>query len=285
MDQDIRALQEELRKLRHDLTIVDRKVEEQVKHQLVYPVDANSQSVYDNLFDVRLKSVLMDTLWKRVFRWYEPFDSLDNWDVSSDVLPGAIPFGGTLWIETAAVANDEQWAARLNLNRNTSNTFDRDSYMRIGVMFKGDDPETNSQYYMTVGDHLIDERNFYGFKVANGSLYGVISAAGKAGELMTKRLATIKNFDGPLEPLETYLLEARYYAGVKVDFFVTVNANGLPAKVASVPIASLRSPINIPAELTFDTPYIFSFSALTRSAETKVLSVFDLDYIQKLEVQ
>lgn len=271
-----------MRKLRQDLTVVRSETAEQRKHQLDYAVDKNTQSVVEKVIDNRLKTVLYNNLWRRVFRWYEPWDSIDNWSIfGTNTRLGDPPFMGALIVETDAIAADQAYAARLLTNFNVVNSFDFDSSFRVSFYFKlGPD---NAVYYLTVGDHLIDARNFYGFKIIDGEIYGVISNGGVAAEIITtKSLGTVTNID---VTNESYLLEARYQAGVKVEFLVTINRFGIRSKMSSTVIANIPSPINTPAMLNpIDTPFIFSFSATTSDAVAKNIYLLDLDYIQRLEL-
>lgn len=230
---------------------------------------------------MRLKSILYETLWKRVFRWYEPFSSLDNWPGT-----GAHLESGGVFLTTAATPGDEAQIRRMNWNRNTTNTFDRNSSVRFSPLFIGQTTDQSGVYYLTVGDSRASEQGkYYGFKVENGGIYGVVSAGGRTKEIVTARILTAKHATDDLTFQETYLFEARYYAGVKVDFFVTVNPNGVPAKVTSVPQASLRSPINIPSELTMKPQAMFTLSAKTYNNEYRLMGVSDIDYIGQLDFQ
>jgi len=285
-DQDTRALQEELRKLQQDFAFTKKEVADLKNNQLRYPVDANTQRIIDGLVDTRLKSILYDTLWRKTFHWYEPFDAIDNWDAVNTVVDPLAT--GAAIMTTAGTTGSFATLARRLLNYSAVNPFDYDSSFRVSFYIK-QGPES-STYLLVVGDGITGaagiSQNFYGFTIEDGKLYGIITKGdGTDTWTLTNQLATIKNKD---TSGESYVLEARYYTGVKVDFFVTVYPQSTTqvSQLSSVPVATLRSTIPRPSFLNVqDTPYVFSFIAGTKEDVVKDLYLHDLNYIQRLDLQ
>ena len=281
-EQDTLALQEELRKLRQDVAFARTEIRNLQQNQLRFPVDSPTQTTVNGLIDTRLNSILYNTLWKKTFHWYEPWDAISGWE---QIIPGAgtitlLP--GAVELKTAAAAGDAVIFAKKSLNYSVVNPTGYDSSFRISFLLK--DTPASSIISLSAGDAFTAGNNYYGFVIKNGNIYGEIAAGSPSNQFSnTNLLGTVTNWD---ETGEIYVLEARYYAGVKVDFFITVTKQGVAGALSSVPVATIPSTISIPSYVNVkNLPYTFTFALGTDDAAAKVVWLLDLDYIQRLTVQ
>lgn len=219
--------------------------------------DITSQVISDRILDI---------VWNDYFYYYTGFESEDAWDVVSEASP-AVTSGG-LTLQTTNTNNNQSYGLRsLGALGSKQITFDQESRFKTSLMFGVDSPSTNVDYSLSIGSGInTSVASHYGFRVESGSLKG-ISADGTTESEIT--LMSISGGDGM--QVFPYLLEARYFPGKRIDFYVSDSGSDV-LKLRGVKTTNLPD--------IYDTGNI-SIDLFTRTTDVKQAIVGFVEYIQR----
>lgn len=251
-DATIRDLQQRIAKLEQDAARKSQR-------QLEYPLDKNSIDTVSRASDAFLLDKVFNLLWQKTFRWTTRFESLDGFTVvnagysgsgdNSVVLTTTAAIPGTASVRKQCVYDDEfsfAYTSRLRTSFQVGQVTSQTGNILVGI--NGD--------------------NHYGFTITDGTLKGA------SGNTTTSTTVSLQSISANV----TYDLEARYYPGRKVDFFVD-----------GVRRASITDTTKLPETLavgggpiTNFFPMIFSLDNGTAVART--LSFSNWDYFQALNI-
>jgi hypothetical protein len=211
------------------------------------------------------EDTVMDLIWKKMFHWETFFESLDGFTLS-DNPPTLNPYqvifvtkpvsGNTVYLQKYAA-----WQGVATLSEK--------SYFRTSIILPADTvAEGNYTAYITVGNSLSPTGSgFYGFKIMNNALYGVVSKNGVSAE---QTVALLQGMTG-----RVYHLEARYYPGARVSFLVN------PSVDAQAPLGeiALMGSLSSGANQT-----LMTMKLATDDTQQKALQVSYFEYLQRRNV-
>lgn len=198
---DIRALEAELRNLRQDLTITQRKVDTLGGNQLRYPLDKETASVLKK----NLHDQLTDELWDLDARRYMRYSSAFEYVNLTGVEDGSPDSYGWFVLNPADFVASYRGVQILTgattgdfneLYKGISSTGVEIYYFnraRLRFIFNWNTaPLSPATMYLTLG--RIDEGQYWGFKVvttgAGAEVYGVAYSENSAGSLVTRGIAS-----------------------------------------------------------------------------------------------
>ncbi len=204
---------------------------------------------------------IFDVVWKKTFHWITFFESLDGYTKD----------GATLDAYQVLLATKAQAGARAYIQKSAAwqglATFSERSYFRTSITMPKETTAAK-QYvaYLTVGNPLgAGATEYYGFKINDGSLYGVASSLGAATE---KQVLLASMTDA------IYNLETRYVPGKDIQFFVNPSVVNQSPK-GTLPAVTLSSGVNT---------MLFTASIETKNAVQKALQFSYFEYFQRRSI-
>jgi hypothetical protein len=129
---------------------------------------------------------------------------------------------GYFKLTTSAAINDSVETQRIIALPLAANTFDRNRHFRVAVMLPNN---TTNTVYVICGQ--LAGNNFFGFKIINGAVYGVSYKSGQSEQTVNLGV-TMSN------SVQT-ILEARLYAGSKIEFYINNFLYGTFTTTAQIP--------------------------------------------------
>lgn len=226
--------------------------------QLTYPLDPNSVVAVEKASDTFLYTKIFDLVWKKLFHYYTDFESLDGFLVTGTA--GHTGDGGTIYLATTAVSGNTTKLQRAS-GYNGLITFSQPSNFRTTFY---SDPWSSETVYVTIGFRdSATVGNYYGFKIHNGSIYGISSNAGTNNETSIL-LSTIAD--------DNYIgLEARFIPSDSVQFLLN-----------SVEKGRLTSGLPKPTGSANNKFYEITLTTNTTAERSLVLSHFE--YLQRRNI-
>lgn len=228
----------------------------QVKNErkpIAIPIDTITRKSLDSV----VLDDMFDGVWNKIFYHQTFFESLDGWNSTNNPSGSTTIFPSDIQLTTAASANATMLLAKSPLVAGILN-FTKDSGFRTTIYFASG-ALSNSVIDFVVGGVGSLNPN-YGFQINNGVVYGRTknssSTASGSAELMT------------LSDARGYKLEARFYSGSKVSFFVDGIEKGSLSRILPAGTAS-----------TLGIPQVF-FKTTNSSAKTINLSNFEFIQIR-----
>ena len=245
-------------KLEKEILELKQQINQSQNNQLVYPLDDNSKEVINKTIDEFLKDKIFDLVWKKLTHWFLAFESLDGYtqsnsagsSISIDGNDVVLLTGGTSG-NFSTLTKDPFWQGLL--------TFSQQSNMRSSFILAdgGGGSISNFTFYMTIGNATADNK-YYGFKIANGNLYGVTSDGTTENSVLLQTIAFS----------QTYNIEARYTPSEKVIFFVNAVEKGVSGS-------------NIPTTNSTTASAQFMYIKITTNENvSKTLQVSYFEYLQ-----
>ena len=179
----------------------------QKENQIKTPEISNESLVRMLALDSNFTDLLIQRVWRQMFTWATFFESLDGFTNASS--GGSISIDGTdITLNSSATSGKYARLVKQPSWQGVS-TFYAKNMFRTAVTFNSN---TNQEAYLVFGSL---SNKYYGFKVVNGTLYGVVNdgSTETTVELQSISASTVYN------------LEAVYYPKDKVVFYV--NAGGI----------------------------------------------------------
>ena len=201
-------MQEEINRLKQDIADLRSDIEN-AKVELEYPMDSQSLSTLKQVFPGILDEQLYQAM-KRIIWWQTYFETKDGFTTTGtatvnaddiDLVTGAVS-GNSASIEKIA-----SWQGLFS--------FGRKSMMRTAFNLSS---VTAVTAYMVVGSASGDgvpAGSYYGFKVVNSTLYGVVKDGTTEATVSLMTITT-----------DTYSLQAEYIPGQSVVFTVNTVQRG-----------------------------------------------------------
>lgn len=214
-------------------------------------IDPPSKNVITDV----IRDSIYDIIWDEYFYYHTFFESLDR--ASSTGTGGTTTINSTgLVLETGGTSANNR-VLSLNVDNSVLFSFTKNSRFRTACMIESVTQLDNQTTYIMSNLETGVSQDGYGFKISGSTISGLVM---KAGSETTKSLGTFPN-------ATMTKLEARYYAGNRVVFYVDgVEKGGLTT--------------GLPA-LTGLPEMLYYFKITTSENETKILTVQDFEYIQE----
>lgn len=208
---------------------------------------------------------IIDIVWSKYFYFNSYFESEEGWDVVTQATPAVD--GGGLNLETTNVADDRSSAAKYN-NFEGVLSFDFPSRFRTNLYLTVDTTAADLDYSLSVGSGIPSTtESAYGFRVEDDELFGIA----RNGTTETKlKLTDINPSQGGGIEAFPQILEARFYPGYRVDFYVSNEGEFDPI---------LRG--SITTTLPSGNGALANFDLYTRTTTVKAAFVDFVEYIQQ----
>src|SRR3972149_562373 len=245
-------------KLEKEILELKQQINQSQNNQLVYPLDDNSKEVINKTIDEFLKDKIFDLVWKKLTHWFLAFESLDGYTQSNSAGSSIGIDGNDVVLLTggtsgnfSTLTTDPFWQGLL--------TFSQQSNMRSSFILAdgGGGSISNFTFYMTIGSATAGNK-YYGFKRANGNLYGGTSDGTTENSVLLQTIAFS----------QTYNIEARYTPSEKVIFFVNAVEKGVSGS-------------NIPTTNSTTASAQFMYIKITTNENvSKTLQVSYFEYLQ-----
>lgn len=277
-EQDIEGLTMKVEELSRSLS----ELKEEVKKGGKKMIDDYSFQEKDALAEVVGDSII-DIVWNKMFHFFTFFESLDGWslsDSSSGSVSGA--FAGGVQLRTDASGGTETFIIKNPSYQNVL-TFDRPSrfrtafYVASGAGAVGGEEADNELAYIGHGNGytasaggLDPQTSQYGFVAIDNILYGITGD----GKSMTKTILK-KNFNY----YDLYEVEARYFPGERVDFYVSdpVPTLGvIPSEFKAKFITSITTTLPNKKEV----PSLMRYQIVTADSAYREMMFTFFEYIQ-----
>lgn len=204
---------------------------------------------------------LLDVTWKKTFHWSTFFENLSGF-----VTGGTVYADGSQMVVHANPSSGGMSYILKQAPWQGLATFSQKSYFRTSFLATDD---SNMTGYIVVGRALNAYGDqYYGFKVVNSTLYGVASDNGTDNESVVVL--------GTILPDRLYNIEARYYPGEKVLFYVN------PSRGDQVPKGTLTN--NLPSTAEKPNMHLMNVILTTRDGQSKHFQMSYFEYLQKRDV-
>ena len=235
--------------------IIDMSQEPQLK----YPLDQQSKRIIEQTTDEFLEEKVFDLIWKRTFHWLTFFESLDGFTVTEGGAGTNVLTGTDLIMTTGALTTNANEVIKQPAEQGLM-TFSRRSNMRAGFLLG---QITDQTVYIVVGG--LSSGSYYGFKITNATLYGVVSNGSTES---TVTLAT-------LSASTVYTMEARYSPKEKVIFYVDAVEKGVIQNSVATPIPLANETASV---------RLMDIKITTNADAAKVLQISLFEYLQHRNV-
>lgn len=230
--------------------------------QNLYPPTEDFKRATEQVVDEILPDKIFDILWKKIFHYQTFFESLDGFLVSS---AGVAIANDQLTLTTGAVSGNNESIIKQPNNQGLI-TFSQPSRMRSEFQVGYVAAQTG---YITIGN-VPTAAQGYGFKIINGSLYGVTHNGTTETTVLLQSISVNQK----------YKIEARYLPGEKVIFLADDPTTSPATKIREVGVLTATLPS--PAE-TANTN-LFQIKITTNAAAEKILRVTFLEYLQRRNI-
>jgi hypothetical protein len=163
---------------------------------------------------------------------------------------------GYFKLTTSAANNDSVEVQRIIALPLAANTFDRNRHFRVAIMLPNN---TTNTVYVICGQ--LSGSNFFGFKIINGAVYGVSYKAGQSEQTV--------NLGFTMTNSAQTILEARLFAGSKIEFYVNNFLYGTFTTVTQIPAGTTGANTLMGAKI------------LVTAASARTLAVGQWDFVQE----
>ena len=187
---------------------------------------SNEQLIQALTADTRFTELLMERIWSQVFFWATFFESLDGY--TQTLSGGSISIAGTdVVLSTGATSGNSAELIKQPSWQGVS-TFYAKNMFRTAAVFNAN---TAQEIYIVHGSL---SGKYYGFKVSNGTLYGVVNdgTTETTTELQAIAVST------------SYNLEAVYYPKEKILFYVNTGKSREPAGIITSGLMKPEASVN-----------------------------------------
>lgn len=208
-------------------------------------LDSDSKKILTQLIGVNF----LDLLFNNIYYYNTWFDAVDGMEKSGQSFTAA----GQLILETAGTGTNQAYVTKVNPVILNALDFTQPSRLRVSIQPRH---TTNQNLKMVVGDH---NTQAYGFEIEDATLRGF---AHNATTGTTKNILTIT-------ANTNYTMEARFFPGERIDFFVD-----------SVDYGSITT--NLPTDIN-TAEILWSISITEQEASLKGVELGQLEYIQTRE--
>lgn len=254
---------ESLTKQVKDLTSTVKNLEDVIRRIEKAPaLDRNLDNTSKDILGQEIGKKIIDIVWNQYFYYFSAFESAEGWDVTSDAAVD-VDSGGLDLLTTAVADNRANAVKSLPFVAD----FDNDSRFRTVFYLSVDTTASDIDYSMSVGSGIEFPRSAsYGFRVEENVLYGIA----RDDSFETKiPLMTLEELQGNGLEAYTYIVEARFYAGNRVEYYVSEVNQTKPL---------LRGTIT--TTLPSGSGVSIAFDLYTRTTTAKQAYVYFVEYIQ-----
>lgn len=246
-------------KLERDLASVTSRLDVRDRRQLKYPLDVESVGILRRAAQQYMPDLIFDMAWQNVMRHVELFDSIDGFYKTSGVSLHTTATNNYVTFTTAASADDRQVLAKVPTIQRSLTWAGRSN-----VRFSAGMDTATQCYFIVGGDpHSSPHQNAYGFRVENGTMYGVTVNFTNGISLVTLGSRTSS----------TTVFEARYQPQVGVDFFVDFTQRGSQKDITKIPENNVQ--------FGNQTLMYLSCQTLDATAHSMLISLFDFQGTMK----
>ncbi len=223
-------------------------------------LDNQSKDILATVIEERI----MDLVWNKYFYYFSTFESVDSWDVISDAVSQITSSG--LLLETLATIDDRSNASKYVKFQNVM-SFDEESRFRTLFYLDVNTTAADIDYSMSIGLGIPTplQKN-YGFRLEDNILYGICSDGTTESKVA---ILTTNAAQGGGSEAFVYLIEARFYPGNKVDFYISGSGD-----------ATLVHKGTLTTNLPTGANGSINFDLYTRAATTKKAFIDFCEYIQ-----
>lgn len=252
--------QERIANLEQTVAHLANRLDLRDRHQLTYPLDTVSLDAMSRGMDSFLLNKIFDLIWRKTYKYSTAFESLDGFFTTSGVtLDNAVNANSVQILTNGGNGDLQELQKVISVGSLISVGLKSSIHCHVFVSHF-----TRQTAYILAGEKTISP--FYGFKIVDGKIYGVVSNAGTAAE------ATTLLYDTP-PPNHSVFLEARYFPRQGVQYIVRfLNAAG--TAVTQV-IGSITDITKLPQVTALQnslvaTPYLFDITLQANAASTQV---------------
>lgn len=256
------------------LTQLERKINQQSQEiadlkskssNLNYTLDTNTKRIIED----SISDKVADIVWENIFTYIGNFESLDGWQTFKTGTGTATVPLGFLTLETSVASSDATGVRKIV----SPLFFERPQRFRF-VMEAVD--TTNLTFYITVGSPTANAGAlpYYGFEVINATLYGLSA--------INSTITTL-SLNTTIDSAKTYTLEARYFPGRRIDFYVeskTYDGNGVITAREDRKLAGSIS-TNVPHSINYNEDSMANIIEINLITNTTAAKTY---YINTLEV-
>lgn len=261
--------QSRLEKLEKGLAGAEKRLEDLKARQLTFPLDRVSVDTLSRAVDFFMLDKIYNLLWRKTFMYSTNFESLDGFYTTAGVTIDAGQANNAVALTTNGANGDLQELQRI-LAIGSFITFGLKSSFHT---FIGLFQYTDQEVYVLAGEKTISP--FYGFKIVNGAIYGVVSPAGTASETTTLL------YDTP--PANRALfLEARYTPLEGVQFILRF-LNAAATDMVEI-VGGITDPAALPDVTEAVTVYLFDITIQATAAAVKQMDLSIFEYFQQRNV-
>jgi len=243
--------------LQRQLNELQQKVYSMDSVRLPYPIDAVSVKSLQRAVSDFLPDLLFDTVWNSHYFYSSVFDSVDG--TAKGGTGGTVGIvSGRVEVNTGAVSGNNPILEK----QLPGNMLRWDKQQRFRSEFTVDSV-TNTEGVIAIGDYDFASPTYYGFRIINNDLYGIVSNLGSSTQTVSLKTLTANLYN---------IVEARYLPGDGVVFYV----DG---------VQKVKVITNLPGSTTASPAYFardfFSFMMKTTDANAKIMRPFSFEYIMK----
>ncbi len=220
-----------------------------------YPPSVDFERSVEEVLDKLLPNKIYDVYWKKLFPYQTFFESLDGFTNSGVAIADA-----QLTFTTGASEND---FARLLKQPDNHGFITFSQPSRFKTAFELAQVTNQTAYFFRGGDPSASNQG-YGFKVVDGTLYGVTIDSGG-----TENAVSLQSVSADTE----YEVEARYSPSDKVIFYVGSSAGSIVQEKGT-------STTNLPSPSEVVNDLLFSVRIATNEDAAKVMYI---SYVQILQ--
>lgn len=292
MEQDTRALQEELKRLRQEFVELKGEVSKQQRFQLLYSVDKNTQSVLKNTLHVQLPDELWFLLARRYMQYSSTFEfvnttgsaNIAGWFVLHPTEFTAGP--KNVFLSTTAVAGDENELIKGIVSTGVEIFYYNRARVRFIFGWNSLVVTGASTKYLTVGSVTADEQ-YWGFKIVSdgttSSVYGVaFSSFSPGGE------QTVLLYKDTGAQVQMARGEAVLVPGLGINFYLSTGFDLVTGLTSGKPInlgqGIIANPIPPSTPKGAATDILFYLSARNDDAAVAELVVSFCEFTTELQI-
>lgn len=231
-----------------------------------YPLSPSEVVAVQKAIDDYLPGQLLSLVWKNLFSYRTNFESLSGFSVSTSAGGGSVTLNSdNVNLTTGSTSTNFAELAKDWLDIGIP-TFSQPSNFRTSFSFTA--TPANLTAYIVVGSVQSTGTSYYGFKVVNGTLYGVSSNNGTGAEKTVSLVTGLTD--------DIYGIEARYIPSKGITFYVGVPGGALADSQS--PRGTLTS--NLPSPALAVNQSIMDVKIITNTSLAKSLTISYFDYLQ-----
>ena len=260
----------EVSEMERKLSRLEDALTDREKIQLRHPLDeASIKAILLGLggsIQLDTLELIYENLWRKTFEWTTLFESLDGFGQAGSAGATIELDGDKLLLRTGATSS------------NFARVYKQPTYQGVITFYKKNgfrtnfliDSVANVEAWITMGSSDPTQKH-YGFKIENNILKGVV---GNGSAETYKDLLTI-------EANKIYNIEARYYPGEKVIFYVKGPTAPATYNIYAEPIGIITT--NLPPNTPVVNLMLMDIRVQTNAAAEKQLYMSFWQFIQSRE--